>query len=135
MTGSIFGSSFSMEDEFNFKGKRTEIKGESRPCKAVSLDEIQSPLRPEMFAAPVLGAIPVCSGLVPLSMIERTVLGACCVAGDIRIRKTDAGFVLDYISSLSKLVDGAAAKRGAFNEEGLKKMAMQLMSQLLKNAL
>lgn len=134
MTESIFGSSFSMENEFNFKGKGTEIKGESRPCKAVSLDEIQLPLQPEIFAAPVLGATPVCSGLAPLSKLERAVLGACCVAGNVRIRKTAAGFVLDYIFSLLKLVDGASAKRGIFNEEDLKKMTMQLMSQMLKNA-
>ncbi len=130
----IFGSSFSMNHEFNFKGKSTEIRGQSQACQPVEPGRTQASLNAEQFAPSVLGAVPVGSGCLSLSAMEKSVLGAFCAAGTIQIRPTDTNFSLNYVLSMLKLMDGASANHGIVNEEDLKKRIMKYMTYLRENA-
>ncbi len=63
----ILGSSFSMNHEFNFKGKSTEIRGQSQACQLVEPGRTQASWNAEQFAPSVLGAVPACSSCLSLS--------------------------------------------------------------------
>lgn len=130
----IWGSSFSINHEFNFKGKSTEIRGQSRTCQPVEPEGMQASLNAEQFAPSVLGAIPVGSGGSPLSAMEKSVLGAFCAAGRIQIHPTNTNFSLNYVLPMLKLMDGASANHGMLNEKDLKKRIMNFMTYFRENA-
>ena len=130
----IWGSSFSINHEFNFKGKSTEIRGQSRTCQPVEPEGMQASLNAEQFAPSVLGAIPVGSGGSPLSAMEKSVLGSFCAAGRIQIHPTNTNFSLNYVLPMLKLMDGASANHGMLNEKDLKKRIMNFMTYFRENA-
>lgn len=129
----IWGSSFSINHEFNFKGKSTEIRGQSRICQPIEPERMQASLNAEQFAPSVLGAVPVGSGGSPLSAMEKSVLGAFCAAGRIQIHPTNTNFSLNYVLPMLKLMDGASANHGMLNEEDLKKRIMNFMAYFREN--
>lgn len=82
---SIFGSSFSMGNEFNFMGSKTEIKSKGKPCTPVKMGDLEPPVDIALFVPLIMGAVPVCTGAGVLSPLEQSVLGAMSVAGTIQI--------------------------------------------------
>ena len=81
----IFGSSFSMSNEFNFKGKKTEMKSRGEACIPVSMSEAEPPADNASFVPLILGALPACSGAREPSPLEQSVMG-------IELDRDNAGF-------------------------------------------
>lgn len=131
---SIFGSSFSMNNEFNFKGKKTEIKSPGKTCPPIKMGEREQSVDIAPFVPLVLGTIPICSGTRQLSSIEQSVMGALSVAGTIQITQDPqtAQYMFNYILSLLKVVNGASARNGKLSEDEIKKLLMALMSKWLE---
>lgn len=133
---SIFGSSISMSNEFNFKGKTTEIKSKGKACTPVKMSDLTPPVDLAPFVPLIMGAIPVCSGTRELSLFEQSVMGAVSVAGTIQITQNPqtAQYMFNYILSLMKVVNGASSKNGRLSEDELKKLLMSLMSGWLEES-
>lgn len=131
---SIFGSSVSMNNEFNFKGKKTEIKSPGKVCTPVKMGDREQTVDIASFVPLVLGTIPVCSGTRQLSSMEQSVMGALSVAGTIQITKDPqtAQYMFNYILSLLKVVNGASARNGKLSEDEIKKLLMALMGKWLE---
>lgn len=133
---STFGCSVSMSNEFNFKGKRTEVKSKGKACTPVKMSDLTPPVDVGAFVPFLMGAVPVCSGTRELSSCEQAVMGALSVAGSIQITQDPetAKYMFNYILSLLKVVDGASAKNGKLSEDELKKLLMSLMSKWLEES-
>lgn len=131
---SIFGSSVSMNNEFNFKGKKTEIKSPGKACTPVKMGDREHTVDIAPFVPLVLGTIPVCSGTRQLSSMEQSVMGALSVAGTIQITQDPqtAQYMFNYILSLLKVVNGASARNGKLSEDEIKKLLMALMGKWLE---
>lgn len=132
----IFGSSVSMNNEFNFKGSKTEIKSKGKPCTPVKMSNIAPVVDIAPFVPLLLGAIPVCSGARELSPFEQSLMGAISVAGTIQITKDPqtARYMFNYILSLLKVVNGASAQNGRLSEDELKKLLMSLIRKWLEES-
>lgn len=133
---SIFGSSVSMSNEFNFKGKKTEIKSKGKACTPVKMSDLAPPVDISPFVPLIMASIPVCSGTKEMSPFEQSVMGAIGVAGTIQITQDPqtAQYVFNYILSLLKVMNGASAKNGRLSEEELKRLLMSLMSGWLEES-
>lgn len=130
----IFGSSFSMSNEFDFKGSSTQVRSKSRYCSVIKRSDIKETTNASLFAPLVLGAMPICIGNIVLSPLTNFVLGATSVAGSIQLKQNVNGLILKYAFALLKVVNGATAKSGRLTEDELKARIMLLISQMLENA-
>lgn len=133
---SIFGTSFSMNHEFNFKGRKTEIRSKGKPCEPIKSGDNLKSADIAPFVPFVLGAVAVCSGEKKLSLLEQSVLGAVSAAGFVRVSQDPrtAQFVVEYLLAMLKLVNGASSHKGRITEEKLKQLIYTLMEQWLETA-
>ena len=125
----IFGSSFSMSNEFNFKGKKTEMKSRGEACIPVSMSEAEPPADNASFVPLILGALPACSGAREPSPLEQSVMGAVSAAGRIGITQDSltSRYICSYSLPLKKVVNGAVARSGRISGDELNQLLQTLM--------
>ena len=132
----IFGNSFTVNQEINIVGKKTELKSKGENWPNLTLEEVATPTNISAMIPAVLGAIPTCSGSGRISQELMAVMGAVSTAGTVMVTQNQntGQYTAEYILSLMKVMNGAYAKGGNLSEEELKKLIMLIMGQMLEKA-
>jgi RHS repeat-associated protein len=132
----IFGNSFTVNQEINIVGKKTELKSKGENWPNLTLEEVATPTNISAMIPAALGAIPTCSGSGRISQELMAVMGAVSTAGTVMVTQNQntGQYTAEYILSLMKVMNGAYAKGGNLSEEELKKLIMFIMGQMLEKA-
>lgn len=132
----IFGNSFTVNQEINIVGKKTELKSKGENWPNLTLGEVATPTNISAMIPAALGAIPTCSGSGRISQELMTVMGAVSTAGTVMVTQNQntGQYTAEYILSLMKVMNGAYAKGGNLSEEELKRLIMLIMGQMLEKA-
>ena len=132
----VFGNSFTVNQEINIIGKKTEMKSKGGNWPNLSLGEVAVPVELSDMIPVVLGAIPAFSGSGNISSELMAAMGAVSAAGTVLVNQNQATgqYTAEYILSLMKVMNGAYAKGGNLSEDELKKLMMLLMAQMLEKA-
>lgn len=123
----IFGNSFTVNQEINIVGKKTELKSKGENWPNLTLGEVATPTNISAMIPAALGAIPTCSGSGRISQELMAVMGAVSTAGTVMVTQNQntGQYTAEYILSLMKVMNGAYAKGGNLSEEKLKRLIMQ----------
>lgn len=132
----IFGNSFTVNQEINIVGKKTELKSKGENWPNLTLGEVATPTNISAMILAALGAIPTCSGSGRISQELMAVMGAVSTAGTVMVTQNQntGQYTAEYILSLMKVMNGAYAKGGNLSEKELKRLIMLIMGQMLEKA-
>lgn len=133
---SISGSNIRLNQDIHFKGPKTEMKTKGEACIPVKKNQSTAPINAGLFTTMALGAIPMSLGNTSPSSMVLSALGAIGQAASISVTQdpVTAKFIIDYIQSALKVVNGAYAQNGSLSEEELKKLIMAMMAKILEKA-